>query len=82
MRSACVREDLKQGHGFCLIDPHGDLAREMAHHCGDRAIVWNAADPDCPYGYNPLTRVTARYRPLIASGLIDTPPSTDLSRLL
>ncbi len=35
-------------------------------------IYWNAADPRCPYGYNPLTYVNAEHRPLVASGLIDT----------
>lgn len=35
-------------------------------------VYWNVADPNCPYGYNPLTYVTREYRPLVASGLIDT----------
>lgn len=67
-----MREDLRQGHGFCLIDPHGDLANQIAKACPETAHIWNVADPDCPYGYNPLTRVSDKYRPLIASGLIDT----------
>lgn len=32
---------------------------------------WNLADEQSPYGYNPLTRTSASFRPLIASGLID-----------
>ena len=54
-----MRQDANQGHGFCLIDPHGDLSEDIAREPGDQAIIWNAADPDCPYGYNPLTPVTA-----------------------
>lgn len=71
-----MRQDLLQGHGFCLLDPHGDLARQIAGLCtgpdARNAIIWNTADPDCPYGYNPMTRVSEKFRPLLASGLIDT----------
>jgi len=67
-----MQQDLRQSHGFCLIDPHGDLAAQIAEHCAGRAIIWNAADPGCPYGYNPMTRASEKFRPLIASGLIDT----------
>jgi type IV secretory pathway TraG/TraD family ATPase VirD4 len=64
-------QDAARGYGFCLIDPHGDLAEALAARLGDRARLWAPADPACPYGYNPLTRVPAAYRPLVASGLID-----------
>jgi len=64
-------QDAARGIGFCLIDPHGDLADEVAARVGSYAIVWNVADPTSPYGYNPLTRVPVVYRPLVASGLID-----------
>lgn len=67
-----MQQDLKLGHGFCLIDPHGDLAGMIARDCPSDAILWNAADPSCPYGYNPMTRVSESFRPLVASGLIDT----------
>lgn len=71
-----MQQDLFHGHGFCLIDPHGDLSKQIADlctgHVGADAIIWNLADPDCPYGYNPMTRVSEKFRPLIASGLIDT----------
>jgi len=70
--SRLMRQDLENDSGFCLIDPHGDLAKQMAEVIDDRHIVWNIADPNCPYGYNPLSSVSAPYRPLIASGLIDT----------
>jgi type IV secretory pathway TraG/TraD family ATPase VirD4 len=66
-----VSHDAKHSNGFCLIDPHGDLARRLHAQLGERARYWNVADPDCTYGYNPLTRVSATYRPLIVSGLID-----------
>jgi DNA helicase HerA-like ATPase len=67
-----ARQDADQGTGFCLIDPHGDLARDLAHDLGDRALYWNVADPENRLGYNPLTRTSPALRPLVASGLIDT----------
>ncbi len=70
--SNLMRQDLEQGNGFCLLDPHGDLAQEIAAHANENAIIWNPADPDCEYGYNPLTRVSDEYRPLVVSGLITT----------
>ena len=66
-----MRQDIVAGRGFCFIDPHGDLAEEMAAS-GNIDHYWNPADPDCPYGYNPLSFVTPEFRPLLASGLIDT----------
>lgn len=65
-------QDAEAGRGFCLIDPHGDLAEGLAAELKDKALYWNVADPDCPYGYNPLTRTSWHLRPLIASGLIET----------
>ena len=58
--------------GFWLIDPHGDLAEAVRANVDCDNIYWNPADPTCPYGYNPLTYVQSEYRPLVASGLIDT----------
>lgn len=86
-----LKRDLEAGRGFCLIDPHGDLAesvrsyiieRSNAVDCGktnkigpdteNTPIIWDVADPNCSVGYNPLTYVAAEYRPLVASGIIDT----------
>ncbi|MGV6850427.1 MAG: hypothetical protein ACWA5A_18795 [Marinibacterium sp.] len=65
-------QDAEQGTGFCLIDPHGDLAEELADRVGDGALVWRPYDRDCPLGYNPLTRTSPALRPLVTSGLIAT----------
>lgn len=70
--SHLARQDATHGTGFCLIDPHGDLAADLAADLGDRALYWPVADPDVPYGYNPLTHVSAQFRPIVASGLIET----------
>ncbi|MEL7252815.1 MAG: type IV secretion system DNA-binding domain-containing protein [Pseudomonadota bacterium] len=65
-------QDAKQGNGFCLIDPHGDLAAELAARVGDACIYWPLADASCNLGYNPLMRTSSALRPLVASGLIET----------
>lgn len=93
-------QDAKAGRGFCLIDPHGDLANELTDTIGPnykcnpnrlgghtftrntnaqqqnsakstKPIIWNVADPNSPFGYNPLTRTSKALRPLVASGLIE-----------
>jgi len=70
MRSMAT-QDINRGQGFCLIDPHGDLAQSVHKQANGNCLYWDAADPACPYGYNPLTYVSEPYRPLVASGLID-----------
>ena len=67
-----IKQDIDAGRGFCLIDPHGDLA-EAASRCLDtNGIYWKPSDPNCKVGYNPLTYVAEEYRPLVASGIIET----------
>jgi hypothetical protein len=66
-----ARQDAEAGRGFCLIDPHGDLAAALAHDLTVPHHYWNVTDPACPYGYNPLRPVAAALRPLVCSGLIE-----------
>lgn len=71
---ALARKDLEGGRGFCLIDPHGDLAQRMkdaAEVRGRPFIYLDAATPNQPYGYNPLRRVRDDKIPLAVSGLLD-----------
>lgn len=70
--SFLVQQDIKAGRGFCLIDPHGDLAASVVEGNQASLIFWDAADPALPYGFNPLAYVDAEQRPLAASSLIDT----------
>ncbi|NOT54808.1 MAG: type IV secretion system DNA-binding domain-containing protein [Deltaproteobacteria bacterium] len=67
-------QDIAARRGCMFIDPHGDTVRSLATHTsGDRfrnVILIDLADPSTAHGYNPLTRVSARYRPLVASGLM------------
>lgn len=67
-----AKQDAEHGRGFCVIDPHGDLAKTLSENLGVDHIYWDIGDESSPYGYNPLTRTSAAYRPLVTSGLIDT----------
>lgn len=64
--------DARAGRGFCLIDPHGDLALALHQHLVVPHHYFDIVDPACELGYNPLTRVHRSFRPLLASGLIET----------
>lgn len=70
-----MRQDLAQGRGFALLDPHGDLVERIAAGVpeGRRSdlVYLDAANPAQPYGYNPLRRVRADKIPLAASGLLE-----------
>lgn len=71
---ALARQDLDGDRGFCVIDPHGDLAERMrdAATAAERPFVYvDAAAPNQPYGYNPLRRVRDDKIPLAVSGLLD-----------
>lgn len=69
-----VKDDLRNGRGCAVIDPHGDTAArlgEIAREVRPDAVYWNVADPESPYGYNPLHRVRRDMIPLAASGLLE-----------
>lgn len=66
-----MRQDAEAGHGFCLLDPHGDLAEAIRPALPVTAVYWDVSDPTCRFGYNPLAYVSEQYRPLVASGIIN-----------
>lgn len=63
--------DAAEGRGFCVIDPHGDLALNLSATVQRPIHFWNLADPNCGLGYNPIRPVQASLRPLVCSGLIE-----------
>lgn len=69
-----LAQDIADGRGCALIDPHGDLAARVLATAPDArrsAITYlDIADPDFPVGYNPLMHVSEGRRPLVASGLM------------
>ncbi|NKE66848.1 type IV secretion system DNA-binding domain-containing protein [Ramlibacter sp. RBP-2] len=71
-----LRQDIDAGRGLTLIDPHGDLAERISGYAkasGRSDLIYlDAADPEAPYGYNPLKRIADHYIPLAVSGLLET----------
>ena len=68
--------DIYAGAGFALIDPHGDIAIEIADsippELTGRAVYFNPADLSHPIGFNPVERVPIDQRPLRAAHIIAT----------
>jgi hypothetical protein len=70
-----ILQDIQNGEGLTVIDPHGDLVEQIAAsipaHRRDDLIWFNVPDPNQPYGYNPLKHVARHRRSLAASGLLE-----------
>jgi len=70
-----ARQDIENGVGFALIDPHGDLVeRVRVHaykHAEQRLIDFNPAASALPLTFNPLAGVGSGQRVLAASFLLD-----------
>jgi hypothetical protein len=68
--------DLESGRGFALLDPHGDLAEQVADcvpefRFNDVAYV-DPSDPTHCLGFNPLHNVAPDNRPLVAAHVVAT----------
>ncbi len=66
-----ARQDIKNGDGLCVIDPHGDLIEEIIQFIPkERAkdvIVFNPADVERPMGLNILEAKTPEQQDLASS---------------
>ena len=70
-----ILQDVGNGEGLTVIDPHGDLVEKVAasipDHRRDDVVYFNVPDPAQPYGYNPLKHVAPEFRSLAASGILE-----------
>ena len=68
-------QDLEQGRGMALIDPHGDEAERLLDHVPrsrtNYVVYFNPGDPDHCVGLNVLENVPEPARPFVASGVLD-----------
>lgn len=66
--------DAEAGHGVAILDPHGDLADNIAAAIPKRrtnnVIFFDASDRDYPIAFNPLACPKPEQRPLVASGIV------------
>lgn len=70
-----IRQDIAQGYGVCLIDPHGDLIEAILDFIPkERANDVVLIDPsftDWPVSFNPLKNVNPELKHRVAQGLIE-----------
>jgi DNA helicase HerA-like ATPase len=69
-----IVEDIREGKGVAVVDPHGDLAEKIiqfvpSHRVND-IIYFNPSDTDYPIAFNVVEQVAPHLRHLVASGLI------------
>ncbi|PIT92408.1 MAG: hypothetical protein COU08_02795 [Candidatus Harrisonbacteria bacterium CG10_big_fil_rev_8_21_14_0_10_42_17] len=67
-------QDIANGDGVCLVDPHGEYAEEVIakipkHRIKD-VVYFNPVDAEFQIGFNPLEIPDPRHKHLIASGLM------------
>ena len=67
-------QDIQQGRGLCVVDPHGELVEELLEQIPpERArdvVYFNPADTEYPLGFNVLEAPNKQYTHLVAQGLI------------
>ncbi len=70
-----ILQDIYNGEGLTLIDPHGDLAERIAEnipeHRKNDLIYFNVPDSTQPYSYNPVSFVVPEKRMLASSGILE-----------
>jgi DNA-binding XRE family transcriptional regulator len=69
-----MRQDLDNGEGFALLDPHGDLFEKVKGALlttqREAVIPWDVPDLSSSMRFNPLASVPAEKRSLAVAGLI------------
>ena len=69
-------QDIENGDGCALSDPHGDLARDLLDHIPqgrtDDVVYFSPADWARPIGLNILENVARDRRPLVAGSVVET----------
>ena len=72
--SNMLYQDIQNGYGCCVIDPHGELVEEIISAVPedrlDDVVYFNPADMEFPVSFNIMEVQDPRYKHLIASGLI------------
>src|SRR5436190_21952463 len=69
-----ILQDILDGKGVGVIDPHGDLAEELLNlipaHRADDVVYFDPGDLEFPVGFNVFYNVSQERRHLVASGLV------------
>lgn len=69
-----IIQDIRNGHGLALVDPHGDLAEKVLQFIPNNrvndVIYFNPADMNFPIAFNVMESVNPEHKHLVASGLV------------
>lgn len=72
--SNLILQNIQNGEGVCVVDPHGELVEEILHSIPDYrvndVIYFNPADADFHIGFNVIQLDDPKYKHLVASGLM------------
>ena len=67
-------QDIRNGHGIAFLDPHGDSVQRILNCIPpsrvNDVVYFNPADLEFPVAFNILEAVDAKYKHLVASGLM------------
>ena len=70
-----IVQDMKNGEGIAVLDPHGDLIEEMLNYVPDErvkdVVILAPGDSEFPAGFNMLEISDPSQKNLMASGLVD-----------
>jgi anion-transporting ArsA/GET3 family ATPase len=70
-----IRQDIAQGHGICLIDPHGDVVDEtlefVPKHRMEDVVIIDPSDINYPVSFNPLANIDPDLKHQFTQGLIE-----------
>ena len=68
-------QDIANGEGFAVFDPHGDLAQDIALVAQARRpkdlVFIDTPDGEQPWRFNPFASVPATHWPLAAAGIVE-----------
>ncbi len=70
-----IRQDITNGHGICLIDPHGDVVEATLDFVPESRIddvcIIDPSDGEYPISFNPLANIDPDFRHQFTQGLIE-----------
>jgi type IV secretory pathway TraG/TraD family ATPase VirD4 len=70
-----ILQDIRDGRGLCLLDPHADLVESIVAHIPEErkkdVIYFNVPDATLKLRYNPFKKVSYEKRSLVASSILD-----------
>ncbi len=69
-----ITQDIEQGRGLCVLDPHGDLIEEVISHIPEERIkdvvLVDPSDSEYPIGLNLLSAYSEAEKTILASDLV------------